>query len=137
MNGTNEPDVDDAFAEISRLRAQGAPQQQSQPAPAAKVDTTVAPVTTGQGQDVVGGAGPSEKKNDAAETAESRTVLVGVYVDPQMDDFLEHYASQRIAQTRKRPSRSLIGYWLMQLGMEALEARGRPPMPAEFAKRRR
>lgn len=139
---------DDAFAEMARMRERSNATRQEKSIPVSTIPVIApveeaaakpsgtrdeAPIVTPTPLDVK----KPEADQEEEDTQGGREFLVGVYVDGRMDDFLEHYVSQRIEGTRKKPSRSLVAFWLMQIGMQALEAQGRPPMPREFTKRRR
>lgn len=145
---------DDAFAEMARLREKtaGAPGSGLKATPSAttRPSVTVAPTASTptplrplDSNSALPATMPAQNTAEEAldhkdePASGGRDFLVGVYIDEAMDNFIEHYVSRRIEGTRKKPSRSLVSFWLMQIGMQALEAQGRPAVPREFAKRRR
>jgi hypothetical protein len=84
-------------------------------------------------------ASPGSVRPVVAEEAKSdaRDILVGIYVDPEMDAALRDFEDTRIGGTGPRPSRSAVGNWLLTLGLEAARTQGMTSVPASFVKKRR
>jgi hypothetical protein len=138
---------DDAFAEMAQMRERSSAVRKGEGGSVKTVVTQVPPDNAAAKQSGMQDTVPNvpsslnvkktDVHRDEGDARGSREFLVGVYIDERMDDFLEHYVSQRIEGTRKKPSRSLVAFWLMQIGMQAIESQRRPAMPRELAKRRR
>lgn len=148
-------DVSDPFAEFQQLQRRSAPRIPSGQSQDADRPQAASPTTTGADSDApvpqINAARPpapaiptatarAEEEEEEGRVSErrgaGRDILLGVYIDAEMDGFVDRYADRRIEGLRKRPSRSLVGYWLMALGMEALKSQGEPAMPRAIAKRR-
>jgi hypothetical protein len=73
----------------------------------------------------------------APERKSGRDSQLAAYIDDELDAFIEEYASRRVAGTRRKPSRSLVGYWMLTIAKRYLEENEMPAMPTEVLRRRR
>lgn len=80
---------------------------------------------------------PTPAPTPAQARSNARDILLGIYVDRDLADFLDRFTEKRIPGTRRKPTISLVGYWMLSLAREALANDANAAVPIEVARKRR
>lgn len=118
----------DPFAELQGLRS-ATPTPPQKPAPGQTTQLSGKTATQHPTRE-------EEAPTSTTTGSEVRDILLGVYIDEELDEFIRTLENAPIQGTRKRPSRSLVGYWLLSLGMERVRNAGLTSVPKAISQKR-
>ncbi|TAM87608.1 hypothetical protein EPN42_10865 [bacterium] len=135
---------DDPFSQLKAVQAEDAHTRRPTPSVqttsrerteqvATEVPNAMTPSTRHEGVEPAKGYEEEKEPRKAA----GREIQLAAYLDEELDAFVDDYTGRRIEGSRRKPSRSLVGYWMLTIAMNVLKAQGLPTMPRELLRRRR